>query len=109
VTADLTAERLGSGDLPVLGTPAVLALIEEAAVSAVRGALEDGSTSVGTWVELEHLAPSRLGAEVRAEAELTAVEGRRLDFSCEAYEGETLVARARHRRVVVDRARFLGS
>lgn len=106
VTDALTAEALGSGDVPVLGTPAVLALIEEAAVAAVRGALDGGQTTVGSWVELEHLAPSRVGAEVRATAELVAVEGRRLEFSCEAYEAETLVARARHRRVVVDRARF---
>lgn len=109
MTAELTAENLGSGDVPVLGTPAVLALIEEAAVAAVRDALEPGATSVGTWAELEHLAPSRVGAEVRAAAELTAVDGRRLEFACEAYEGDTLIARARHRRLVVDRERFLGS
>lgn len=102
-----TAERLGSGDVPVLGTPVVLALIEEAAVAAVREALAPGTTSVGVWVELEHLAPSRVGAEVRASAELVAVDGRRLEFACRAFDGERLVARARHRRAVVDRQRFL--
>lgn len=105
---DATAIALGSGDVPVLGTPAVLALIEEAACAAVNGALEDGRTSVGTWVELEHLAPSKVGAEVVATADLTRVDGRSLEFSCEAHDGETLVARARHRRAVVDRERFLG-
>lgn len=108
VTEELTAIRLGSGDVPVLGTPALLALIEEAAVAAVRDALEDGTTSVGTWVELEHLAPSSVGAEVRAVARVVLAEGRRLAFEAEAYDGETLIGRARHRRTMVARARFAG-
>jgi fluoroacetyl-CoA thioesterase len=108
VTADLTAEALGSGDVPVLGTPAVLALMEEAACAAIDSALEDGATSVGIWAELEHLAPSMVGATVTATAELTAVDGRTLAFSCEAREGSTVIARAKHRRAIVDRERFLG-
>ena len=107
VTPDMTAEQLGSGDVPVFGTPALLALSEEAAVTAVRDALSDGQTSVGTHVELDHLAPSRVGAEVRALATLTAVEGRALTFECEAYDGDTLIGRASHKRSVVDRERFL--
>jgi predicted thioesterase len=107
VTDDLTAVRLGSGDVPVFGTPALLALIEEAAVTALRGALPDDSTSVGVHVELDHLLPSRVGAEVRALATLTMVEGRSLTFECEAYDGDTLIGRAQHRRAVVDRERFL--
>jgi fluoroacetyl-CoA thioesterase len=107
VTEDLTAIRLGSGDVPVFGTPALLALIEEAAVAALHGALPDGSTSVGVHVELDHLAPSRVGAEVRALATLTAVEGRALTFACEAYEGDKPIGRATHQRAVVDRDRFL--
>lgn len=106
VTEDLTAIRLGSGDVPVLGTPALLALIEEAAVAAVRPALPAGSTSVGAWVELEHLAPTRVGNEVRALARLVSVDGRKLEFECEAYEDDRPIGRARHRRVVVERARF---
>ena len=107
VSEDMTAVRLGSGDVPVFGTPALLALIEEAAVTAVRGALPDGATSVGVHVELDHLAPSRVGAEVRALATLTAVEGRALTFECEAYDGDTPIGRATHGRAVVDRERFL--
>jgi fluoroacetyl-CoA thioesterase len=106
VTEDLTAIRLGSGDVPVFGTPALLALIEEAAVAALHGSLPDGSTSVGMRVELDHLAPSRVGAEVRAIARLTAVDGKRLTFECEAFDGETPIGRAMHTRVVVERARF---
>lgn len=107
VTDDLTAVRLGSGDVPVLGTPALLALIEQAAVAALRGALDDALTSVGTRAELDHLAPSRVGAEVRSTARLVAVDGKRLTFECEAFDGDTLVGRATHHRVIVDRARFL--
>jgi predicted thioesterase len=107
VTDDLTAIRLGSGDVPVFGTPALLALIEEAAVAAVRDALPDGATSVGSHVELDHLAPSRVGVEVRALATLTAVEGRALTFECEAYEGDKPIGRASHRRMIVDREKFL--
>ena len=107
VTDEMTAVRLGSGDVAVFGTPALLALIEEAAVTALRDALPDGLTSVGTHVELDHLAPSRVGAEVRALATLTAVEGRALTFECEAYDGDTLIGRASHKRAVVDRERFL--
>jgi predicted thioesterase len=109
VTEELTAASLGSGDVPVLGTPAVLAVIEEAACAAIAGSLGPGRTSVGVWVEMEHLKPSGLGAVVEATAELIASDKRILEFTCEAREGDTLVARARHRRVVVDRERFLGS
>jgi predicted thioesterase len=103
----MTAKALGSGDVPVFGTPALLALIEEAAVTALLGALDDGMTSVGVHVELDHLAPSRVGAEVRALATLTAVEGRALTFECEAYDGETLIGRATHKRAIVNREKFL--
>jgi fluoroacetyl-CoA thioesterase len=106
VTSEQTAIALGSGDVAVFGTPALLALIEEAAVAAVHGQLADGMTSVGARVELEHLAPSRVGAEVRAIARVTRAEGRTLEFECEAYDGETLIGRATHRRAIVPRARF---
>jgi fluoroacetyl-CoA thioesterase len=107
VTEVDTAVALGSGDVAVLGTPALLALVEKAACSAIAGALNNGDTSVGVWVDLEHLAASKPGAEVTAEAELVAVDGRSIEFLCEAHEGTKLVARARHRRSVVNRERFL--
>jgi len=108
VTNEQTAIALGSGDVAVFGTPALLALIEEAACAALHGLLPDEKTSVGSTVELDHLAPSRVGAEVRALARVTAVDGRKIDFECEAYDGETLIGRATHRRAVVDRSRFEG-
>lgn len=101
-----TAISLGSGDVPVLGTPAVLALAERAAVAAVTDELEADQTTVGSWVQLHHMKPSRIGAEVQAEAELTGINGSRLEFRISVTEGDTEVARVEHRRVVVDRARF---
>jgi predicted thioesterase len=76
-----TAITLRSGDVPVLATPRVVALCEEAAYAALADMLEPDRTSVGTWIELEHLAPSPIGAEVVAEATLTRADGRRLQFA----------------------------
>ncbi|MGH2829674.1 MAG: thioesterase family protein [Actinomycetota bacterium] len=101
-----TAIALGSGDVPVLGTPAVVALVERACCAAVEGALPEGSTSVGVRVELDHLAPSHVGATVEATATLTEVEGRGLTFTATVVDGDEVVARAVHRRAIVDRARF---
>ena len=107
VADEHTAVALGSGDVAVLGSPAVLALLEKAACAAIAPALSDGQTSVGISADLEHLAPSKPGASVEAGAELVEVDGRTLSFRCEAHEGTKLVARATHRRAVVDRERFL--
>ena len=101
-----TAIALGSGDVPVLGTPRVLALAEQAAVQAVRDALPEGRTSVGTWAEVSHNAPTRLGEEVAVTATLTAVEGKALQFSVTVQAGNAEVATVEHRRAVVDPARF---
>jgi predicted thioesterase len=104
-TAD-TASALGSGDVDVLGTPRVVALAEAATVDAVRDRLEPGQTTVGTRVELDHLRPSAVGAHVRADAELVAVDGRRLAFAVRVLDGDAEVARGAVTRTVVDRARF---
>ena len=107
VTENDLAVALGSGDVRVLGTPRVLALLEQAAVEAVVGDLDEGQTTVGAWVELEHLAPTPLGGSVEATAELQSVDGRRLEFELRMVDGEGReVARGRHRRAVVERARF---
>jgi fluoroacetyl-CoA thioesterase len=109
VTEDMTAERLGSGDVAVLGTPAVLALVEAAAVAAVADELEPGTTTVGASVALDHLAPTPVGAMVTATAALAEVEERRLTFRFEVTDAAGPVARGQHVRVVVDRERFLDS
>ena len=106
VTAADTALALRSGDVPVLATPRVVALVEQAAVAAVAPALPDDRTTVGSWIELAHLAPTRIGATVVARAVLEDVEGRRLTFAVAVTEDGAEVARGSHRRVVVDRSSF---
>jgi fluoroacetyl-CoA thioesterase len=117
VVADTdTAVAMGSGDVPVLGTPRLLALAEAAAVAAVRPGLEPGQTSVGTSAVLEHNRPSPLGAEVVVEAELTEMDGRRLVFRFTARhkrlpgspdDRSLVVGTGTLERVIVDRDRFV--
>ncbi|MEQ4725135.1 thioesterase family protein [Nonomuraea sp. B19D2] len=102
-----TAKKIGSGDVPVLATPRLLALAEAATVRAVDKHLAPDETSVGTRVELEHLAASPLGTHVQIGVELTEVDGRRLVFAFEAHDKHTVVGRGTIERVVVDRARFM--
>jgi fluoroacetyl-CoA thioesterase len=109
VTEEMTAERLGSGDVPVLGTPAVLALVEGAAVAAVADALEPGTTTVGARVELDHVAPTPAGLALTATAELVDLDGRKLRFSFEVADPAGPIARGTHERVVVDRDSFLAT
>lgn len=107
VTKQHCADVLGSGDVPVLGTPALLALAEGACVDAIRGDLPEGQTSVGQWAEIEHLKPTAVGREVDAEATLVGHHGRRLEFKVIIRSSDEIVAKVRHRRVLVDRDRFL--
>ena len=102
-----TASSLGSGEVDVLGTPRVVALVEQAAVEAVRNRLDPGETSVGMRVQLDHLAPTAVGAEVTAEATLEKVQGRRLVFTVAANDARGLVAVGRVTRVVVETERIL--
>ncbi|TDE56099.1 thioesterase [Nonomuraea mesophila] len=104
-----TAKSLGSGDVPVLATPRLLALAEAVTVRAIERHLEPGQTSVGTRVELEHLAASPLGTHVQLGVELTEVDGRRLVFAFEAHDRHSVVGKGTIERVLVDRARFLAA
>jgi predicted thioesterase len=107
VTGDDTAAALGSGDLLVLGTPRLLAWAEAATVAALDGELADGSTSVGTRVELVHTAPSAVGDVVTVRAEVSEVDGGRVVFTVVATgAGGAPLARGTVERVVVDVARF---
>ncbi len=106
VTADDTAVALRSGDVPVLATPRVVALAEEAACAALEGHLAPGTTSVGVRIELDHLRPTAVGRTVIAAAVLTAVDGRKLDFSLSVQEDGVEVARGVHRRVTAPREAF---
>ncbi|TVP63485.1 MAG: thioesterase [Nitriliruptor sp.] len=102
-----TAIELGSGDVPVLGTPALLALAESACVGALTDELEAGETTVGTWADVEHLKASPVGATVCAHATLIGHHGRRLEFRVTVEQGGEQIALVKHRRVLVDRERFL--
>ena len=107
VTEDDTAIAAGSGNVAVLATPRLIALCEEAAVAAVHKGLEADETTVGTKVEIEHLAASPVGSSVSARAELVSCEGRLLTFAVEASAGARLIGRGTMIRVLVDRGRFL--
>jgi len=107
VTDADTAQAIGSGDVPVLGTPRVLALAEAATVAATASRLPTGATTVGTRVELEHTAPSPVGARVVASVTLAKVDGRRLLFEVRVTSGDQPVAEGRIERALVDRQQFL--
>lgn len=102
-----TASVLGSGDLEVLGTPRVVALVEEATVRAVAEHLDHGQTTVGIEVALHHRRASLVGDHVRVRAELVEIDGVRLTFDVSVRDGEALLADGRVRRAVVDGAQFM--
>lgn len=102
-----TALAMRTGDVPLLATPRVVGLAEEATVLAVDGRLAGDTTTVGYRVQLDHLAPTAVGGHVKAEAMLETVEGRRLTFRVSVNDGHGLVAAGRITRVVVERERFL--
>ena len=107
VTDADTALAARSGDVAVLATPRVIALVEEAAVAAVSGRLAEGETTVSMRVQLDHLTPAAVGDTVTAGAKLEKVEGRRLIFSVSVVDARGLVAAGKITRVIVDRHRFL--
>ena len=102
-----TAIALGSGDMPVLATPAMMALMENAAMLAVASALEEGDTTVGGHIESSHLRPTPVGAEVSATATLEKVEGRKLYFKIIAHQGDVVIGEGTHLRFIVNREKFL--
>ncbi|MDM4719822.1 hotdog domain-containing protein [Micromonospora sp. WMMA1363] len=107
VTEADTAQAVGSGDVPVLGTPRVLALVEAATVAATATRTPIDTTTVGVHVELAHRAATPVGRTVVARANLVKVDGRRLLFEVSVTDGDTTVADGRVERLVVDRQRFV--
>lgn len=102
-----TAAAMGSGDLLVFATPAMVALMENAAMTAVAAALDEGATTVGAEMNVTHIKPSGIGAEITATAVLTAVEGRKLTFNVGGRDAEGMIGEGVHIRYVVDRTRFM--
>ncbi len=107
VTEQNTAAAMGSGLLPVFATPAMLALMEKAAAGSVQPLLDEGQATVGTRLEVSHLAATPVGMTVRAETELTEIDRKRLCFSVKAFAGEELIGEGRHERFIVNSERFL--
>ena len=107
VTPAVTAIEMGSGDMPVLATPAMMALMENAAMLAVAGHLPEGSTTVGGHIASSHIKPSKLGDTVTATATVTRAEGKKIEFKVEARCGDTLLGEGTHLRFIVDRNKFM--
>lgn len=107
VTDADTAQSLGSGDVPVLGTPRLLALAEAATVAATARQMPGGVTTVGTRAEVEHRAPTPVGRTIAATARLATVDGRRLRFEVTVTDGDVTVAEVVVERSLLDRQRFI--
>ena len=107
VTDAVTAVKMGSGDVPVLATPAMMALMENAAMLAVAGELPEGSTTIGGHIASSHLKPSKVGDKITATAEVVKVDGKKIEFKVSAYSGDVLIGEGTHLRFMVDRERFL--
>ncbi len=107
VTEANTAATLGSGDLAVFATPAMIALMENAAMKAVAEALAEGSTTVGTEMNATHIKASGLGAEIIATAVVAEVDGRKITLNVGARDGESLIGEGVHTRFIVDREKFM--
>lgn len=107
VTPENTALTMGSGDLPVFATPAMVALMENAAMNAVKDQLEERSSTVGASIQIVHTKPSGIGETVAATAILEEVEGRKLSFSVTASDSKGKIGEGTHIRYIVDRERFM--
>jgi fluoroacetyl-CoA thioesterase len=107
VQATHTASHLGSGQVEVLATPVMIALMEEAARTLVDQRLEPGQMSVGTNLNVSHLAATPIGMRVSARAELVAVDGRRLTFKVEAFDEREKIGEGSHSRAVINLDRFM--
>ena len=106
VTKELTAISLGSGDLEVYATPAMIALMEETASESVKPGLEVGQGSVGTYIAIKHLAATPIGMRVRCESELVEVDGRRLVFNITAYDEKDKIGEGTHERFIISNDKF---
>ena len=107
VVEENTAAAVGSGLLSVFATPMMVALMENAAVNALKGYLEEGEGTVGTRIEVSHDAATPLGMEVWAEAELTKVDGRALTFAVSAFDEAGPIGKGSHTRFIIQNEKFM--
>jgi len=107
VTDSDTAAKWGSGLVPVFGTPSLVGLMEAAAVKALDGYLPEGQTTVGGHIDVRHLAATPVGMQVRARAELTSIDGKKLTFQIEAWDEVEKIGEALHERFVISTEKFV--
>lgn len=107
VSEELTARYMGSGSLDVYATPAMVALMEAAAVEAINRTLPEEQTSVGIEMNVEHLAATPVGEEVRAQAEVIDTQGKRITFSVRAWDDEDLIGEGTHVRYLINIEQFM--
>ena len=107
VTQAVTAIAMGSGDMPVLATPSMMALMENAAMLAVAEHLPEGCTTVGGHIDSSHLKPSKLGDTVTSTATVTRVDGKKIEFTIQAHCGDVLLGEGTHLRFIVDKEKFM--
>ena len=108
VTAKNTAKTMGSGSLEVYATPAMTCLMEKAATEALEPLLADGWTTVGISLDVQHKAATPIGLSVRVEAEVTAVDGRKITFSVKAFDDKEEIGSGTHERFAVMKEKFMG-
>ena len=106
VTEDMLAVNVGSGSLRVLATPTVVALMEEASANLADTFLDEGLTTVGTMVEIQHISPSPIGAKIKVESKLISNDGRSFKFEVTAYDNAGMIANGTHNRVSVKSEKF---
>lgn len=102
-----TAAAIGSGAVASFSTPSMVALMESAAINAITPYLDEGESSVGSEIAVRHLAATPLGFRVRVEAEVTAVDGKRISFALSAFDNQEKIGEGTHERYVIDMARFM--
>ena len=107
VTPEVTAARVGSGSLPVLATPVMIAWMEEASVAAIQPQLDEGETSVGILVTIRHMAPTKVGKAVRIISEVAEVKGNKISFAVKAYDEQNKIGEGSHERAVVNAEKFM--
>lgn len=108
VNGSNTAKAMGSGSLEVFATPAMIALMEKAATEAIKESIPEDSSTVGTLINVKHLAATPVGMTVTARATLTEIDGKRLVFSVEAFDGEDKIGEGLHERFAINIEKFTG-
>lgn len=109
VTENHTAEKMGSGDLSVLSSPSLIAFMENCCKDMMAGLVEEGQTTVGTFISMKHSAPSKVGASIIVEARIKELSGSKYSFSVVARDGEEIIAIGEHTRAVVDSEKFMNN